>query len=213
MEHNDFPGADRLPIHFVECDGRLRAGMARIAYGLGHHCELYSDLSELAAHPPRSGIVVARDCTETGGISVFLQHLLKLNIWLPVIATEIDPRPSRIVEAIKGGAIDYMALPLDPEHFSRSLGRVTKEADRASQVRRRTIEARQRIATLSGREREVLEHMVAGGTNKLIARELEISPRTVEIHRANMMSKLGARQSAEAVRLRLEAQVESLLLA
>jgi FixJ family two-component response regulator len=80
-------------------------------------------------------------------------------------------------------------------------------------VRRRTIEARQRIATLSGREREVLEYMVAGRTNKLIARELEISPRTVEIHRANMMSKLGARQSAEAVRLRLEAQVESLLVA
>jgi FixJ family two-component response regulator len=212
MEHNEFPAANRLPIHFVERDVRLRAEMARIAYGLGHHCELYSDLSELAAHPPRSGIVVARDCPETGGISMFLEHLLELSICLPVIGTETEPHPSRIVAAIKAGAIDYLALPLNPERFSRSLARVSKEADRAAAVRQRTIEARERIAMLSGRERQVLEHLVAGRTNKLIARELEISPRTVEIHRANMMSKLGASQSAEAVRLRLDAQLESLLM-
>jgi FixJ family two-component response regulator len=70
------------------------------------------------------------------------------------------------------------------------------------------IEARDRIASLSVREREVLEWLAQGSSNKVIARELDISPRTVEIHRANMMHKLGARHAAEAVRLKLEAKLE-----
>lgn len=70
------------------------------------------------------------------------------------------------------------------------------------------IEARDRIATLSAREREVLDWLADGSSNKVIARELDISPRTVEIHRANMMNKLGANHAAEAVRLKLEAKIE-----
>ena len=77
------------------------------------------------------------------------------------------------------------------------------------EARRRMIEARNRISNLSRREREVLDWLAEGSSNKAIARELEISPRTVEIHRANMMSKLGARHAAEAVRLKLEAQIEA----
>jgi FixJ family two-component response regulator len=75
------------------------------------------------------------------------------------------------------------------------------------------IEARDRISTLSTREREVLDWLAEGSSNKAIARELDISPRTVEIHRANMMNKLGARHAAEAVRLRLEAKLEPKLRA
>ncbi|WP_232366704.1 response regulator transcription factor [Alteripontixanthobacter muriae] len=70
------------------------------------------------------------------------------------------------------------------------------------------IEARGRLSALSGHEREVLDWLSRGSSNKNIARELDISPRTVEIHRANMMSKLGANHAADAVRLRLEAQLE-----
>jgi len=69
------------------------------------------------------------------------------------------------------------------------------------------IEARSRIENLSTREREVLDWLAQGSSNKAIARELQISPRTVEIHRANMMSKLGASHAADAVRLRLEAEL------
>ena len=65
-------------------------------------------------------------------------------------------------------------------------------------------EARSRIGRLTGREREVLDWLTAGRSNKAIAREMAISPRTVEVHRANMMGKLGARHPADAVRLRLE---------
>lgn len=198
----------KAALHFIDACSRQRAELARIGFSLGHHCEVYGDLSELAVHPPREGIIIARDTAEEGGVDMILERLSRLGIWLPVIAVDVQPRPARIVAAIKAGALDYLALPLDPERFTRCLTRIEKEAEQVSAARRRMIEARDRISTLSAREREVLDWLAEGSSNKAIARELEISPRTVEIHRANMMSKLGARHAAEAVRLRLEARLE-----
>ena len=101
-----------------------------------------------------------------------------------------------IVAAIKAGALDYLALPIKPDQLLRTLSKLEPEAEEFPLARRRVIEARNRIESLSGREREVLEWLSAGSSNKVIARELEISPRTVEIHRANMMAKLGAQHAA-----------------
>ncbi len=196
-------------LHFIDSCSRQRAELARVGFGLGHHCEVYGDLSELAVHPPRDGIILARDTAEEGGISMILDRLGRLGVWLPLIAFDAQPRPGRIVEAIKAGSLDYLALPLDPERLTRCLMRIEKEAEVFGAARRRMIEARDRISTLSTREREVLDWLAEGSSNKVIARELDISPRTVEIHRANMMSKLGARHAAEAVRLKLEAKLET----
>ncbi len=201
----------KATLHFIDSCSRQRAELARVGFALGHHCEVYGDLSELAVHPPREGIIIARDSAEEGGVGMILERLWRLGIWLPLIAVEDQPRPGRIVAAIKAGALDYLALPLDPERFTRCLTRIATEAELFGAARRRMIEARDRISTLSAREREVLDWLAEGSSNKAIARELEISPRTVEIHRANMMTKLGARHAAEAVRLKLEAKLEARL--
>lgn len=198
----------KASLHFIDSNSRHRAELARVGFSLGYHSEVYGELSELSAHPPREGIIIARDTPEEGGVAMILERLGRLGIWLPLIAVETDPRPGRIVEAIKAGALDYLSLPLDPDRFERCLTRIAKEAEMFGQARRRMIEARDRIASLSAREREVLDWLALGSSNKVIARELEISPRTVEIHRANMMHKLGARHAAEAVRLKLEARLE-----
>jgi len=203
----------KASLHFIDSCSRQRAELARVGFALGHHCEVYGDLSELAVHPPREGIIIARDTAEQGGVGMILDRLGRLGIWLPLIAVDVQPRPGRIVEAIKAGALDYLALPLDPERFTRCLLRIEKEAEQFGAARRRMIEARDRISTLSVREREVLDWLAEGSSNKAIARELDISPRTVEIHRANMMTKLGARHAAEAVRLKLEAKLEPRLRA
>lgn len=195
-------------LHFIDSSSRSRAELARTGFGLGHHSEVYGDISDLSVHPPRDGIIIARDAAEEGGVALVLERLSRLGVWLPVIAVDSQPRPGRIVEAIKAGALDYLNLPLDPARFERCLDRIAGEAEVFGEARKRMIEARNRISNLSCREREVLDWLAEGRSNKMIARELEISPRTVEIHRANMMSKLGARHAAEAVRLKLEAQME-----
>lgn len=100
-------------------------------------------------------------------------------------------------------------MPLDPARLDRCLNGILAEAQVFKEARKRMIEARNRISNLSVREREVLDWLAEGSSNKAIARELDISPRTVEIHRANMMSKLGARHAAEAVRLKLEARMDT----
>lgn len=203
----------KATLHFIDSSSRHRAELARTGFALGHHAEVYGDLSELSVHPPRDGIIIARDTPEEGGIAGVLERLGRLGVWLPLIAVDVEPNATRIVEAIKAGALDYLPLPLDPERFGSCLARIEEEAEAFTQSRRRMIEARDRISNLSGREREVLDWLAEGSSNKVIARELEISPRTVEIHRANMMNKLGARHAAEAVRLKLEAQLDTRLSA
>ena len=192
-------------LHFIDSCSRQRAELARVGFGLGHHCEVYGDLSELAVHPPRDGIILARDTAEEGGIGMILDRLGRLGVWLPLIAFDAQPRPGRIVEAIKAGSLDYLALPLDPERLTRCLMRIEKEAEVFGAARRRMIEARDRISTLSTREREVLDWLAEGSSNKVIARELDISPRTVEVHKARIMEKLQLTSLAELMRFALKA--------
>lgn len=195
-------------IHFIDADTRIRAELARTAFAMGHHAEVYADLAELCDHPPREGIVAVRDCPEIGAIEGTFDRLARCGVWLPVVVMDEAPRTARVVAAIKAGALDYLSLPLEPERLGATLERIGDEARDQADARRRMIEARERIDNLSAREREVLDRLASGNSNKAIARDLQISPRTVEIHRANMMSKLGASHAAEAVRLRIEARLE-----
>ena len=197
--------AQREILHFVDADIRMRADLARIAFAQGHHAEVYADLAELCEHPPQSGIVAVRDSGEAGWWDATLELFERCGIWLPLVAMGDDPATVQVVAAIKAGAIDYLPLPLEPGRLAAMLERTGDEARAYAEARRRMIEARSRIENLSAREREVLDWLAQGSSNKTIARELDISPRTVEIHRANMMSKLGATHAAEAVRLRIEA--------
>lgn len=194
----------RQPLHFIETDTQIRADLVRVGNACGHHCELYSDFDELAIHPPRSGIIIVRDCPEKGGIAAAINSLMVLGVSLPVVAMDSAPTPAKVVEAVKAGALDYLSLPLKPERLAACLSRIGPEAEVVSRVRQRIIQTRQLLDGLSEREREVLDALVDGGSNKEIARQLQISPRTVEIHRANMMTKLGARHAAQAIRMKME---------
>ncbi|MCL6249635.1 LuxR C-terminal-related transcriptional regulator [Altererythrobacter sp. KTW20L] len=201
----------RLKLHIVGGDSRLRAEQSRIAFGLGHHAEVYSDMAELMDSNPRDGVIVACEGVLACGMDRLLDRLGDAGIWLPVIAASHSPDVDEVVQAIRAGALDYLRLPLTESEFARMVNHVAADAGRHTDARRRLVEARQRIGTLSRREREVLDWLSEGCSNKAIARALDISPRTVEIHRANMMEKLGASHSAEAVRLRLEAKFEDRL--
>ena len=204
-----FDGAmdQRLILHCVDRDMRFRAELARAIFDLDHHAEVYASLDELMQHSPASGIILPREDAGDHSVARMLERLAESSVWLPLVATGIAPTTRRIVAAIKAGALDYLPLPADHRRLASMLDVISEEAMQIATQRRRMVEARCRIASLSGREREVLDWLTEGSSNKAIARELHISPRTVEIHRANMMNKLGARHAAEAIRLRIEAQM------
>ncbi len=195
----------RIIIHIVDADPRNRAAFARTIFELGHHAEVYEGPAELTDHLPSRWIVIADDDPSDGGVVELMDAISRQGAWLPVIAMARDPEMNRVVAAMRAGAFDYLAQPLKPEDLAIVLRRVAGEAEMQARHRRRAMEARMRIAMLSNREREVLDRLSEGCSNKVIARDLHISPRTVEIHRGNMMEKLGARHAAEAVRLCLEA--------
>lgn len=198
----------RLTLRIVDGDSRSRAEQARTAFALGHHAEVYSDLDELFGRIPACGIMLLRQRSTTGPLAELFERFGEQGVWLPLIICAEDPQIERVVSAVKDGALDYLQLPLETGRLARSLARVAAEAEEQGLAHRRVAEARRRIMKLSKREREVLELLALGFSNKLIARDLSISPRTVEIHRSNMMSKLRAVHPAEAVRLWLQSRLE-----
>lgn len=192
----------RHRLHIVDADSRRRAQLALLAFDLGYYAEVYSGWDELARRPPGDGILLARDAPDA------LAELDRSGVRLPLILTDEHPSAARVVEGIREGALDFLDLPCARERLESALAKVAAEAAVQLRSRRRMSAARERIARLSRRECEVLERLAEGDSNKEMARALGISPRTVEIHRANMMAKLGARHAAEAVRLRFEARLE-----
>lgn len=196
---------ERLAFHFVHHDPKVRAELSRTALALGHHAEVYADLEEICVHSPKGGVVVVRDEMEQGGVKDSITTLEGCGIWLPLVAMGEAPPTACVVDAVKAGALDYLVLPLSSERLSTLLKSIGESAHAHLVTQRRAIQARERVNRLSAREREVLDGLAAGNSTKMIARDLQISPRTIDIYRANMMAKLGANNAAEAVRILLEA--------
>jgi FixJ family two-component response regulator len=200
---------ENLVIHLVDGDTRSRAEHARVVLALGHHTELYSHIDELLHQAPEVGVILVRQSAADCDPNELFARIGDENVCLPVIIASADPDPEQVVAATKAGALDYLYLPLEADRLERSLTRVQAEAAVHGRARHRVLDSRRRVSRLSSREREVLECISFGCSNKVIARQLGISPRTVEIHRANMMGKLPARHAAEAIRVWLQAGLES----
>jgi FixJ family two-component response regulator len=125
---------------------------------------------------------------------------------LPVIVlTPIEGDVALAVESLKAGAADFIEVRWGDARLLEAVAAAHDTILRAEEERKRGDECALRITDMSVREREVLDRLLVGGTNKTIARDLGISPRTVEVHRAHLMERLGAHNLPEAVRLALAA--------
>ena len=198
--------------HVVAETSAHRAELARAVFALGYHAEIYGDYQELLAAKPRQGVIVAEDIAAQGGAAGLIDAMAALGFWCPIIATSTDVDIRRVVAAVRAGALDYLGWNLEPDSLRISLEDALLESDAGSAARRETVEAQNKLKKLTPRELQVLDHLVAGSSNKEIAQKMEISPRTVEIHRANVMSKLEANHPADAIRLRLAAGGQSVSL-
>jgi two-component system response regulator FixJ len=109
------------------------------------------------------------------------------------------------VEAMKQGAVDFLEKPFEDDHLIGMIDIALKQAQSDARSEAATLDIAARVASLSPRERQVMEGLIAGLSNKLIAREYDISPRTIEVYRANVMTKMQAGSLSELVRLAMRA--------
>src|SRR5580692_1432074 len=109
------------------------------------------------------------------------------------------------VEAMKLGAVDFLEKPFQDDRLIGMIDLALRQAQSNAQDKAVTHDIASRMATLSPRERQVMDGLIAGLSNKLIARDYEISPRTIEVYRANVMTKMQANSLSELVRLAMRA--------
>ena len=133
----------------------------------------------------------------------FLGRLKERGILLPVVVITGHADVPMAVEAMKEGAIDFIEKPFGDDLFLAAVRSALERQERSTHLGAQALEARTHLSSLSERERQVLDGLVAGKANKVIAHDLGISPRTVEIYRAHVMTKMQAKSLSELVRLAL----------
>lgn len=191
-------------IALVDADPVRRHAVARALYET-RHVEPYETPEELGRFWPDADLIFVHD---NGAFPQSLFAVMQAKSrWLPVVGYAAAPELSRVVDLIHMGAADYLAWPFTSAQLSLRLATVTERAELSLNSRRRAMRSQELIKTLSPREREVLLSLAKGGTNKSIARDLRVSPRTVEIHRANMMGKLGVKHLGEAIAVALSGAI------
>ena len=155
--------------------------------------------------PDARGCVIS-DVRMPGMDGVQLIHALKArHCLMPVIVITGHADVTVAVQAMKAGAAEFVQKPFESELILRLVRACLEENDDAVDASSRRLRIQRRIESLTARERQVLDLIMEGASNKLIASALDISPRTVEIYRANVMSKMRADSLSELIRLTLAA--------
>jgi two-component system response regulator FixJ len=190
-------------VHLIDDDDGVRQGLAFLLTGSGFAVRVYASASAFldALVTVQPGCIVT-DVRMPGISGLDLQRTLNAKqITLPVIVMTGHGDVALAVEAMKAGAVDFIEKPFQDDALISSIriaiDRYTKAAERDKEIA--SIAAK--LKTLSAREVEVLEGLVNGLPNKTIAYDLTISPRTVEVHRANLMTKMGAGNLSELIRM------------
>jgi two-component system, LuxR family, response regulator FixJ len=198
---------DRTVIHVIDDDAAMRDSLAFLLDVNGFKPQVYDSADAfLKATSLEIARCVVSDIRMAGMTGVELARKLKAGgSTCSVILITGHGDVALAVEAMKAGAVDFIEKPFDDYALLGAI-RSALEAGTAelggSSVRK---DAEARLADLSPRERDVLQGLVAGKINKVIAHDLSISPRTVEVYRANLMAKTGARSMSELMRLALAA--------
>ena len=199
--------SDKTVVHVVDDDAAMRDSLAFLLDVNGFKPLVYDSAGALLAASPIDALsCVVSDIRMPGMNGIELVRELKgKGSACPVILVTGHGDVALAVEAMKAGAVDFIEKPFDDAVLLGAI-RTALEAPPATQGDSAAkLEAEARLAELSPRERDVLRGLVAGKINKVIAHDLSISPRTVEVYRANLMAKTGARSMSELMRIALAA--------
>jgi len=202
--------SERKRIHLVDDEESVRRSTSFLLRTSGYDVDTYPSgvafLEKVEEAKPGCILLDVR-MPEMDGIEVQAE-LGKRGVKLPVIVLTGHGDIGTAVAAMKGGAIDFLEKPFDRDALLEALARGFERIGEGDAALATKTDAERRIAALSPREQDVLRGLVRGHPNKTIAYDLGISPRTVEVHRANAMAKLGARNLSEALRLAFAAGLD-----
>jgi two-component system, LuxR family, response regulator FixJ len=197
-------------VHLVDDDEAIRRSAGFMLKTSGFQVKSYE-----------SGIELLKNCASLDPGCILLdirmpgmdglevqRKLQEKGVGLPVIIMTGHGDVALAVQAMKAGAVDFIEKPFEKSALLDALAEGLERLKRGESSGDRMRDATTRLQALTGREREVLDGLAQGLPNKTIAYDLGISPRTVEIHRANLMTKLGVRSLSEALRIAFAAQAE-----
>ncbi len=192
-------------VHVIDDDADVRQSLAFLLSAAGLAVQVHeSAVAFLEALPGIPEGCVVTDIRMPGMDGLELQRRLRdMKTGLPVIVMTGHGDVPLAVEAMKTGAIDFIEKPFDDEVLLSAIRSALTRRARDSERDARAAAVQDRIKKLSDREREVLEKLILGKANKMIAYELGISPRTVEVYRANVMTKMEADSLSDLVRMAL----------
>ncbi len=200
---------DDQTIFVVDDDEAVRDSLGALLESAGFEVETFTSGADFLDHldPGRGGCIVL-DVRMPGLSGLEIQEkLAEKRIAMPVIIITGHGDVPIAVQAIKAGAIDFIEKPFGDDVILESVHRALKHGEQIQRDASSAAEIEARVARLTPREREVLGQLVIGNPNKIIAYELGISPRTVEIHRARVIEKMEARSLSHLVRLAITAGV------
>ncbi|NUU68057.1 response regulator transcription factor [Enterobacteriaceae bacterium BIT-l23] len=192
-------------IYLIDDDEAIRCSLSALLATVGWQTETFASVQQFQAAvtdlPALSGCLLLdiRMPGKTG--MTLLEEWRGQGLTIPVIIMTGHGNIDLCRRAFKNGAFEFLTKPIDADTLFDTVGAAMEQRRQSLQQQQKTAELQTRLATLSAREQEVIALIVEGKANKEIARELELSPRTVEAHRANAFARLGVNSLAKLIRL------------
>jgi two-component system response regulator FixJ len=192
-----------IVVHIVDDEEPVRNSLAFLLGAAGFAVRTHASATDflgVATGISNGCLVTDLRMPDVDGVEL-LRQLRARDLMLPAIVVTGHGDVQMAVEAMKNGALDFIEKPFSDEVLIDSIRRAVELASSASDAAAAQSRILDKLSSLSEREIQVLRGVVQGQANKTIAFELGISPRTVEVYRANLMSKMGAKSLAELVRM------------
>ena len=209
------PGGGGRVAYVVDDDAAVRRSLALLLRSAGFAVRDYESgeaflraAAEAPGGPPFGCVLLDLRMPGMDGLAVQREMAVR-GLGLPVVVVTAHGDVPLAVQAMRAGASDFIEKPYGDEAIIQAAEAALARGGEERARGREAADAAARVGALSPREADVLRGVVAGRQNKAIAHDLGISPRTVEIHRANLMEKLGVRSLSEAVRVALAAGLAS----
>jgi two-component system response regulator FixJ len=198
---------DRARVYVIDDDEAMRESLNFLLESAGFNVRLFETAqSFLNALPGLEFGCIVSDVRMPGIDGIELLKRMKAGrSGFPILIMTGHGDVPLAVEAMKQGAVDFLEKPFEDDRLIGMIETAVRQAEPTAKSEALALDIAARVATLSPRERQVMDGLVAGLSNKLIARDYDISPRTIEVYRANVMTKMQANSLSELVRLAMRA--------